>query len=270
MVFHAADGAADGNDGGGADGGAGADAAAGVAESWHSQFGFFKDNPDAAKRFSKYKTADEAFKGADEAVKRFGKPYHLPDDHAKLSGKHKAEVTAYVRKMSGVPESPEGYEFNVPDDTAVDDQGMSEFRKLAHERGVDPETAQGLLDLQFGLVGRLNKARAKIIEGMTNKNYQTFLAEDCEGDKEVAGARLEMVKKYLQTQCKGKDGQPDAKLWEAFSARIMHGDRIIELPLLRALTEAAQMHVGTGGAPGGSSPSAAKPGAFNYGEMDGK
>lgn len=265
-VFYSPDGGGGGGDGGAGDGGGDGGT---PAPEWHGDVAYFKDNPEAAKAFGKYKTMDDAFKGAHEAIKRFGKPYHLPEDGSKLTDAQRAELKAGVAKLNGVPETPDGYEITAPDGAVIDEQGIADFKAFAHEHGIDPKTAQGLVDFQLAFVDRLNKARGKVIEGMTNNNYKTFLNEDCGGDKEVAGARLEMVKNYLQTFCT-KDGKPDPKTWESFSARIMHNDRMIELPLLRALHEAAQMKVGTGGAPGSFGQPTGKGGALSYAEMDGK
>lgn len=267
MFFYSPDGGGGGDAGGAADAGSGDASADGQA--WHSQYAYLKSNPDAAKAFAKYKTADDAFKGAHEAIKRFGQPYHLPEDGSKLTDKQKAEFRASVAKFNGVPDSPDGYEFEIPADASIDEQALGDFKKLAHERGVDPQTAKDLLGLQLGMVKRLNDHRTKVIEGMTNNNYKTYLNDDCGGDKDIAAQRLEQVKRYLQSQFT-KDGAVDTEGWEKFAARIYHGDRIIELPILRALSEAAQMKMGTGGSPDSFGHAAAKSGAFRYAEMDKK
>lgn len=222
-----------------------------AAETWHAQHEYFQANPEAVKSFAKFKNENDSFKDHHHLMQRLGKPYHLPDDPGKLTAEHRGEIDAWHRKSRGVPEAPEGYEIELPEDVPVDEEGMTEFRKLAHERGVDPKTAQDLLNVQVNLVRRLNARREKQIQGMTDNNYKTFLNEDCQGDKDLAASRLTLVKQYLQGQFT-KDGKVDTAGWEKFAARIMQGDRLIELPLLRALYEAAQMKLGTGGAPGSS------------------
>lgn len=223
----------------------------GTSEHWTSQHAYFQDNPDAVKAFKDFKTADDAFKAHVELRKQQSQPFRLPKDGTKLTDAQRAELRAGYAKINGVPDSPEGYEITIPDGAAVDEQGINDWKAFAHEHGLPPDVAQQAVDFQLAFVDRLNKARIKVIEGLTNANYKTFLNDDCGGDKEVAGARLEMVKKYLQTFCT-KDGKPDPKTWESFAARILHNDRLIELPLLRALMDAAQRKVGTGGSPGGS------------------
>jgi len=247
-------------------GGAGADA----PPEWHGDHSFFDNNPEGSKAFSKYASADEAFKGAHEAMKRFGKPYHMPEDHSKLTAEQKGEIMANVAKMQGVPESPDGYEITVPDDSVVDPQGIEDWKAFCHERGMSPTVAQEAVDFQLGFVGRLNEARDTLIKSMTKENFKTFVDTDCAGDKELAGQRMEQVKQFMQTHCTDAEGKPDKDMWEAFQKRTMHGDRMIELPLLRALSQAAQMTVGTGGAPMGAPGSATPKGALDYPEMKGK
>ncbi len=250
----------------GGDGGSGGEPAGG--DHWTAEHGYFQENPDAVKAFAKYKTPDDAFKGAHDLMKKLGKPYQLPEDVSKLPEPQQKEFRVALNKMHGVPEAPDGYNFEVPEGSPIDEQGINDFKTFAHENGIDPKTAQGLVNFQLSFVDRLNKARGKVIEGMTNANYKAFLNEDCDGDKDVAAVRLENVKKLLQGQFTKPDGTVDTQGWEKFAARIYHGDRIIELPILRALHEAAQQKFGTGGAPGDSYRQAAKSGAFSYKEMD--
>jgi hypothetical protein len=266
QVFYSPEGAG----GGQGDGGdAGGDADAGGGESWHNTFAYFQNNPDAVKAFSKYADADAAFKGAHDTMRKMGAPFRVPDAGAKLTDAQRQEFSAALAKFRGVPDSPEGYEFEIPEGAAIDEQAMSDYRRLAHERGIDPDTAKDLLGVQLDMVKRLTEHRAKVIQGMTDNNYKTFLNDDCGGDKELAGQRLEEVKRFLQLQFT-RDGEIDTDGWEKFAARIMHGDRIIELPILRALSRAAQMEVGTGGAPPDYGRQMAKSGAFGYAEMDRK
>jgi hypothetical protein len=238
----------------------------GGGESWHGQHAYFQQNPDAVKSFADFKSADDVFKSYSELRKAQSQPYRLPKDTAKLTDEQRAEIDGYYRKSKGIPETPEGYEFDADDEVPDHEPTLAKFRALAHERGVDPQTAQDLLGLQRGMVKELNAHREKVIQGMTDNNYKTFLNEDCGGDKEVAAQQLEQVKRYLQTQFT-KDGEVDTEGWEKFAARIYHGDRVIELPILRALAQAAQLSVGTGGAPVTYGQAMAKGGTRLYAEM---
>lgn len=59
------------------------------------------------------------------------------------------------RSRIGVPESPEGYVYEAPDDLPeevaglVDDEEMAEIQEVAHELGLTQEQLTGLLDWRF-------------------------------------------------------------------------------------------------------------------------
>lgn len=240
----------------------------GSGENWQSQSEYIKATPEAGVAFKDYKTVDDAIKGGHEAMKKVGKPYWLPDDHSNLTDVQKNEIRANVAKMEGVPDNADGYEIKVPEGSMVDEQGIADFKVFSKENNLPKELAQKLVDFQLSFVDRLNKLRAEKINEMTEANAKQF-SKDMGGDANAV-LRMQWIKEFLQTKCTGEDGKPDAKVWESFSRRIMHNDRIIELPLLRALSDAAQQARGTGGAPQGDIPGAVAPGALAYQEMDKK
>jgi hypothetical protein len=255
--FYAADGGA-GGDGGTADaGGAGE---GGTQAHWLDATADFADlakDKGGKETLSKYKTIKDALKGHVELQKQFRQSFRVPDS---LDGLPDAEVSKitdrlkgilkpeHLRRFANVPETPEGYEFEIPEGTPIDEQALKEYRALLHADGVPTETAKKVLAVQLGMVQRLNDHRTRVIQGMADNNYKTFLNEDCGGNKEVADASIKRVIQYMQTQFV-KDGVIDTEGWEKFRTRTLHGDRFIELPILRALREAAQMKMGTGGSP---------------------
>lgn len=239
-------------DAGGGDGGTdGGDAVAETPE-WMGEHSYFDNNPAAVKHWSKYKSADEAFKGAEETIRsKQGKAYWLPDDASKLTDEQKAEVLAYGGKMAGVPETPDDYKFDLPEGLQVDEDGMTAFRQACHKGKIAPQAAQGILNLHHELQGRWRADLNKVIERMAGENYKRFAEQDCGGDEELAATRLEMVKRLLQAQCYDDEGNADPAMWEKFAVRAFYGDNIVELPILRALAKTAQREFGTGGSPGG-------------------
>jgi len=251
-------------DGDGGDGGGG-----GGELTWHGDYQYFTDNPDAVKAFSKYADESEAFKGAHEAIKKLGEPYRLPKNFDKLSDEQKAEFNTSLAKLKGVPENAEGYEFKVPDGVSLDEQTLADFKLLCHKQGKTTAEAQEILDLQLGMVGRLNEERDTAIKEMTDSNYKQFVKE-CGGEKQAL-LRMGWIKEFLQSKCTTEDDkgemQPDPEMWEAFAKRITYGDRVIELPLLRALSDAAQQARGQGGSPAGAGAGPMAAGALDYPEM---
>jgi len=259
---------ADGDAGGDGDGsGAGGDGD-GNSSDWQTQVGYLKDNPEALKTFAKYTSLDEAFKGAHEAIKMTGQPYKLPSDYSKLTDDQKAEIKSSVAGLYDVPENPDGYDLKIAKDKPIpiDDQGMADFKIFCKENNVPKDVAQKLVDFQVGSIERLNQTREDIIKDMTQKNFEAFSKEV--GGDSAAVLRMQWVREFLQSQCLGEDGKPDQEVWEAFEKRIMYNDRMIELPLLRALSKAAQLARGEGGAPDGGAGSGQGKGIFNYPEMN--
>ncbi|BBD08752.1 hypothetical protein [Desulfovibrio ferrophilus] len=51
---------------------------------------------------------------------------------------------AELKRMTGVPDSPDGYELDAPKGMAADERLMDWFRNSAHEMGLSPEQARGL------------------------------------------------------------------------------------------------------------------------------
>jgi len=64
-----------------------------------------------------------------------------------------------------LPEKPEDYEITVPEGADLDDGAVSQFKSLAHELGIAPETAQKLIDFDV----ERSKALAESYETAVNK-----------------------------------------------------------------------------------------------------
>jgi len=249
---------ADGDGGGG-----------GETPAWHTDYAYLSENPEASKAFSKYKEPNDAFKGAHEAMKKVGRSFWLPDDHSKLTDEQKNEIRANVAKMEGVPETPDGYDLKIEKgDVSIDEQGIADFKVFAKENNIPVELAKKLLTFQTSFVNRLNKFRNDAIKEITTDSFKQF-SKDCGGEANAV-MRMQWIKELLQSKCLNSDGKPDKDIWESFAKRIMSEDRVIELPLLRALAEPAQKARGTGGAPAGQPASAVAKGALDYPEMDKK
>ena len=220
-------------------------------------------DPDAREHFSKYKTQADQLKSHAELQKQYRKEFRVPNSLEDMKPEEVTKITdrlkgilkpEHLRDLSGVPEKPEGYEFKVPegnDKIVVDEQGLTDFRAFCHEKQVPQVLAQELFDLQHALVARTSTERAeaqeKLLTKRTDENYKEYLETDCDGDKDLAATQMELVKTYLQSTFVKKDGTRDTKGWEQFVKEIYHNDRMIQLPLMRALAPAAQMYAGTGG-----------------------
>ncbi|NIQ97682.1 MAG: hypothetical protein GWN87_28540 [Desulfuromonadales bacterium] len=245
---------------GGGDGGSdGGDAVATLetGEHWLDTNPAYADvagDESARNILGRYATEADQVKAHLELRRTASKPYHLPDDPAKLTEAQHAEIDQWRAKARGVPEKPEDYQINVPENLEVSDEIMGEFRQLCHRTGKTDAEANELFGLHLKTLEFFNGERNKIFARMAKGSAKTFEEIDCAGDKELAGSRMEQVRQYLQTFCVDKDGEPDSKEWEKFCVRHFYNGQMMELILMRALHDAARLKLGTGGSPGGGAP----------------
>lgn len=223
---------------------------------WQGEHSFFSENPEAAQATAKYKDIDSYFKGAHEAMTKTGRPYWLPDDHSKLTDDQKNEIRANVAKMENVPGTADGYKYTKGKETKapIDEQGIADFKVFAKENNIPQSVFDKLTGFQEALTDRVstraNEVYVQKINEVNNKTAERF-NKDC-GGEENAVLRTTWIKEYLQTFCKGDDGEPDKDMWESFLKRQFPDGKGTELVLLRALMEPAKKARGTGGAPSGT------------------
>jgi len=260
---------------GGGDAGAGADAGGdvgpdggGEVKTWHAEHKFFQDNPDAVKSFADFKSPDDVFKSYGELRKQQSQPFRLPKDVGKLSAEQQTEFHTALAKLNGVPESPEGYKFEIPEDVPLHEPTMEKLRVLLHKLGINDEGANEILGLQVGMTRDLATLRKQQFEGLSHNTFKIFKNRDCNGDAALVATHMVNIKNYLQKQAVDENGKPNPKEWEAFCDRhflkMADGtERMPELILLRALARPAMETVGEGGAPVGSL-------SYHYRGADGK
>lgn len=87
-----------------------------------------------------FKDISDLAKGFVETKKMVGNATKVPKADAKPE-----EWDTFYTKI-GRPESPDKYDFKMPDGTKVDESLIKEFRTAAHTSGLQPRQAQGLLD----------------------------------------------------------------------------------------------------------------------------
>lgn len=95
------------------------------------------------KSLEKYKSVPEVAKAYVEASKLMGNAVHMPKPDAPQE-----EFDKFYARL-GRPESPDKYELKRPENPAGGqwDEGLEkEFRTAAHQSGLQPRQAQGLLD----------------------------------------------------------------------------------------------------------------------------
>lgn len=102
------------------------------------------------KRLSRYSTLDEALRAGVEAQNKIGS---LKPVQALTKDSTPEEVAAY-RKANGVPETPDGYDINLPDGIILGDNDKpiaDAFLKIAHEHNLPPTAVNAIISSHLQL-----------------------------------------------------------------------------------------------------------------------
>lgn len=142
----------------GASGSSDAGAGGGAAEAWYAKFGDegIRTNP----AIQKFKGPEDLAASYVNLEKRFGvdpaRRIDLPADPNDAEG-----MRAVYTKL-GLPENPDGYGLKLDDKaTEADKTMLSDFAKTAHELGVPPAHAKGLMDFWMGKVAAAAEAQTQ-------------------------------------------------------------------------------------------------------------
>lgn len=171
---------------------------------------FAADNPNFQSEtdqnvLSRFKTPDDAYRGLIEAQQTISRPFRLPADMSKLTDEQRTEFRAGMRKVNGVPESADGYEFTMPDGQEADEKMMSAFKNFAHTSDMSPTRATGLFDWWNAMQaenGKTSEAdNAKALEEAVSKADQAH-EELWKGDK---AKNLELINRALMNTTEGDE-----------------------------------------------------------------
>ena len=102
-----------------------------------------------------------------------------------------------VYEKLGKPKSPDGYEYNLPKETKLDDNSLKAFSAEAHKLGLLPKQAQGIIKYYNDLAGASeteanNKAEAARTEAEKNlrKEFGSTYNDRIMADKKLATTTL--------------------------------------------------------------------------------
>lgn len=97
--------------------------------------------PDQYKEmYPQFKKPEDFVKGYDELYRKFGSAINLPKEDAPR------EEWDKVYNKLGRPEAPDQYQFEVEDNTKVDNDFLGKFKQVAHEAGVSQKQAKQMFD----------------------------------------------------------------------------------------------------------------------------
>lgn len=135
-------------------------AAAAATQDWRTTLPEDIRGEESIKNF---KDVADLTKGFIETKKLVGNATKIPKADAKPE-----EWDTFYSKL-GRPESPDKYDFKMPDGTKVDEALIKEFRTAAHTSGLQPRQAQGLLDWFNKTQGDRMTAYSKTMEDGVGK-----------------------------------------------------------------------------------------------------
>ncbi len=166
----------------------------------------------------------------------------LPGD---ASDDDRARFDAELRRLTGVPAGPEGYDIALPEGQRADARLMGWFRTAAHELGLSPGQAQGLSDRYNELAARTARefeAQRGQRRAETLGVLEQLWGEDARGNTEIARRGFEAVA--------GRAGLDPAETRRILDA---HGDDPVLVRLFHEIGKANQEDGFVGGI-GGPAP----------------
>lgn len=136
---------------------------------WSDAHEGITSNADINAFAKRYESETALVKGAYEARQKLGSSYRLPDDLKTLTTDQQQELTAKVRGLREVPDTPNGYDIQRPADwpknVQYDENFESTIREFAHQRGWENKDVQDMMNLfNDGILSahrRLDEAQQK-------------------------------------------------------------------------------------------------------------
>ena len=89
------------------------------------------------------------------------------------------------------PESPEGYKFNFKPDTVLDNELLTQFKAMAHKKGMSQEEAQEYASF-YEQAARKSVAEAEATIIKQEKDFR----QQCQADPEIGGAKFDETLAY--------------------------------------------------------------------------
>jgi hypothetical protein len=135
----------------------------------------------------------------------------------------KPEEIANYRKAAGVPDTPDGYRFSIPDGVpkdAIKPEDFKSFADLAHKHNISPAAAQEIVAFETARAVAARKAYADEMNAKTKANSDALIAKyGVDGAKVKVADALKVVEalggKELKDELEQGQGN-NPKLIEAF------------------------------------------------------
>lgn len=160
----------------------------------------------------------------------------------------KAEYDKEFRRVMGVPEKPEGYEFQFAEGTQVDEGMQNWFQQAAHKNGLPPAMAQGIAKDWAEHVNNYWAKEFEAQEKAQKENLERITAHF--GGEEKTAEASELAKRGFEATAKAAGLSED----EIAAFRKVHGNDITFVRLFHIIGKSTSqehgMAEGSGGAAG--------------------
>lgn len=144
-----------------------------VNENGEFNEGWYKSFPEEThKVLGKYQTAENFVNGFLNAQKLIGKKGVSPIHENSTE----VEIQEFRNQM-GIPESPDGYEFNSIDGLEIDETSLNDFKKLSHELNIPASTAQKIVEYDIQRHQNALQQHEQSIEESSKQTIKTIQDE---------------------------------------------------------------------------------------------
>lgn len=157
----------------------------------------------------------------------------------------KAEHDREFRRIMGVPEKPEGYEFQFPEGTQVDEDLVGWFKQTAHKHAVHPGAAQGMAADWAERVNNYWANEFKNMEQAEKENLERITAHF--GGEEKTAEASELAKRGFETAAKAAGLSED----EMAAFRKVYGNDMTFVRLFHVIGKSASQEHGFAEGSGG-------------------
>jgi len=161
-----------------------------MADETHEWLDQYELADEERNALSKYDSPEAAIKGAANAQKMLGNSIRLP----KEDDDNRDETIADIKAKIGLtaPESPDEYDFEIPEDIPADQDYLATVREAAHKAGITNEQLKTLVESNNEFVA----ARLKAQQDQTQQAEQQLKSEF--GDQ--FDQKMELTKRWLMNE----------------------------------------------------------------------
>lgn len=211
-------------------------------EHWSAEHEDIKGDADLAKWTEKFTDIAAMAKSGRELEQKMASSYRLPDDLKSLTDEQKADILAKTTGLRDIPEKPEGYELEIPDDIEKDEAFIEAFKVLAHGRKISTGDAQALADFYMNAQkGGKEKANQETERAAATAEQELRMFWGHEYDTRMKGVEIARTQaaKALNLGYRNDADEVCSKLDDALDTKDANGRRLGNNPAILQLLDYA-------------------------------